>query len=226
MLVSSWSEVGAWWSTRPEAARDPREDHPGRHLRSGREIDVGGHATAPLAMRASVERYRVLHECVVIMSIDTLPLPRVPPTERRPGQGIEEGFGLGAPAAAHRGGVDDGCTRRATEPRCPTAPYDWPCAIHHRPGRAKPGSTVSSQSGLSGRVGAFGGPGAVTVPTIGLDHVGPDPGGDGAGRRSFLLDDRPTNGESPVTEVSPSHERERGTRPCSPSVGPDQIGLV
>jgi KUP system potassium uptake protein len=33
-------------------------------------------------MRASVEHYRVLHEHVVIMSIDTLPLPRVPPTDR------------------------------------------------------------------------------------------------------------------------------------------------
>ena len=41
-----------------------------------------GKQTAPLAMRASVEHYRVLHEHVVIMSIETQPVPRVPPTDR------------------------------------------------------------------------------------------------------------------------------------------------
>ena len=38
--------------------------------------------TAPLAMRASVEHYRVLHEHVVILSIDIQPVPRVLPTDR------------------------------------------------------------------------------------------------------------------------------------------------
>ena len=41
-----------------------------------------GKQTAPLAMRASVEHYRVLHEHVVIMSIETQPVPRVPPDDR------------------------------------------------------------------------------------------------------------------------------------------------
>jgi KUP system potassium uptake protein len=41
-----------------------------------------GKQTAPLAMRASVEHHRVLHEHVVIMSIETQPVPRVPTTDR------------------------------------------------------------------------------------------------------------------------------------------------
>lgn len=41
-----------------------------------------GKATAPLAMRANVEHNRVLHEHVVIMSIETMPAPRVPDAER------------------------------------------------------------------------------------------------------------------------------------------------
>jgi KUP system potassium uptake protein len=41
-----------------------------------------GKETAPLAMRANVEHNRVLHEHVVIMSIITLPVPRVPDAER------------------------------------------------------------------------------------------------------------------------------------------------
>lgn len=41
-----------------------------------------GKQTAPLAMRANVEHNRVLHEQVVIMAIDTLPVPRVPESGR------------------------------------------------------------------------------------------------------------------------------------------------
>ena len=41
-----------------------------------------GKETAPLAMRANVEHNRVLHEHVVIVAIDTLPVPRVPDSER------------------------------------------------------------------------------------------------------------------------------------------------
>ena len=41
-----------------------------------------GSETAPLAMRANVEHNRVLHEHVVIMSLDTVPVPRVPDAER------------------------------------------------------------------------------------------------------------------------------------------------
>jgi KUP system potassium uptake protein len=41
-----------------------------------------GKETAPLAMRANVEHNRVLHEHVLITSIETLPVPRVPDAER------------------------------------------------------------------------------------------------------------------------------------------------
>jgi KUP system potassium uptake protein len=41
-----------------------------------------GKETAPLAMRANVEHNHVLHEHVVILSIQTLPVPRVPVGER------------------------------------------------------------------------------------------------------------------------------------------------
>ena len=41
-----------------------------------------GKQTAPLAMRANVEHNHVRHEHVVIVAIDTLPVPRVPDSER------------------------------------------------------------------------------------------------------------------------------------------------
>lgn len=41
-----------------------------------------GTASAPLAMRANVNHNHVLHQQVIIMSIDTLPVPRVPDDER------------------------------------------------------------------------------------------------------------------------------------------------
>lgn len=41
-----------------------------------------GKETAPLAMRANVEHNRILHEHVVILSIETLPVPHVPVAER------------------------------------------------------------------------------------------------------------------------------------------------
>ena len=41
-----------------------------------------GNKTAPLAMRANVEHNHVLHERVVIVTIDTLPIPRVSDSER------------------------------------------------------------------------------------------------------------------------------------------------
>jgi KUP system potassium uptake protein len=41
-----------------------------------------GQETAPLAMRANVEHSRVLHEHVVILSIETQPVPHVPAAER------------------------------------------------------------------------------------------------------------------------------------------------
>jgi KUP system potassium uptake protein len=41
-----------------------------------------GKATAPLAMRANVEHNQVLHDHVVILAIQTLPVPHVPPSGR------------------------------------------------------------------------------------------------------------------------------------------------
>ncbi len=41
-----------------------------------------GKETTPLAMRANCEHNHVLHEHVIIMAIDTLPVPRVPESER------------------------------------------------------------------------------------------------------------------------------------------------
>jgi len=41
-----------------------------------------GSQTAPLAMRANVDHNHVLHEHVIILSIDTPPVPRVPDSER------------------------------------------------------------------------------------------------------------------------------------------------
>jgi KUP system potassium uptake protein len=41
-----------------------------------------GKETAPLAMRANVEHNHVLHEHVIILSLETVPVPHVPPEER------------------------------------------------------------------------------------------------------------------------------------------------
>jgi KUP system potassium uptake protein len=41
-----------------------------------------GKATAPLALRANVEHNQILHEHVLILSIETMPMPHVPAAER------------------------------------------------------------------------------------------------------------------------------------------------
>ena len=41
-----------------------------------------GKATAPLALRANVEHNEILHENVLILSIETMPVPHVPAAER------------------------------------------------------------------------------------------------------------------------------------------------
>ena len=41
-----------------------------------------GKATAPLALRANVEHNHILHDYVLILSIETMPVPHVPPAER------------------------------------------------------------------------------------------------------------------------------------------------
>ncbi len=57
--------------------RPPLPRIPGTAVFLSRKI-----GTAPLAMRANVEHNHVLHQHVVIMSIDTPPVPRVPDSER------------------------------------------------------------------------------------------------------------------------------------------------
>ena len=63
---------------------DQLADHQPPLLRiSGTAVFLNrGKETTPLAMRANVEHNRVLHEHVVIMAIDTMPVPRVPDSER------------------------------------------------------------------------------------------------------------------------------------------------
>ncbi len=41
-----------------------------------------GKATAPLALRANVEHNQVLHEHVLILALETMPVPHVPAAER------------------------------------------------------------------------------------------------------------------------------------------------
>ena len=41
-----------------------------------------GKATAPLALRANVEHNHILHEHILILSIETKPVPHIPPAER------------------------------------------------------------------------------------------------------------------------------------------------
>ena len=45
-----------------------------------------GKATAPLAMRANVEHNEILHENVLILSVETMPVPHVPDAERLTGR--------------------------------------------------------------------------------------------------------------------------------------------
>jgi KUP system potassium uptake protein len=60
-----------------------RETKPPVHRAPGTAVFLNRNKeTAPLAMRASVEHLHALHEHVVILSIETLPVPHVPPTER------------------------------------------------------------------------------------------------------------------------------------------------
>ena len=62
---------------RLRAARPPVVRVPGTAVFLNRN-----RATTPLAMRAGVEHLRVLHEHVVILTIETMPVPRVPPGDR------------------------------------------------------------------------------------------------------------------------------------------------
>ncbi|MGW3472094.1 potassium transporter Kup [Saccharopolyspora sp. NPDC000995] len=83
------------WQRGREIVTAERERHEGSlrefidQLRTGKRRVPGtavflnrGKQTVPLAMRANVEHNRVLHEHVMIMSIETKPVPRVPADER------------------------------------------------------------------------------------------------------------------------------------------------
>jgi KUP system potassium uptake protein len=59
------------------AARPPLTRVPGTAIFLNR-----GKETAPLAMRANVEHNHVLHRNVIILSLETVPVPHVPPAER------------------------------------------------------------------------------------------------------------------------------------------------
>jgi KUP system potassium uptake protein len=63
---------------------DQLRDEEGAYTRTpGTAIFLNrGRRTAPLALRANVEHNHVLHEQILIVSIDTLPVPHVPDSER------------------------------------------------------------------------------------------------------------------------------------------------
>jgi KUP system potassium uptake protein len=57
--------------------------HPPLHRVPGTSVFLNrGKATAPLAMRANVEHNEILHETVLIVSVETTPAPHVPAEER------------------------------------------------------------------------------------------------------------------------------------------------
>jgi KUP system potassium uptake protein len=60
----------------------PNYDPPLVRMRGTAVFLNRGKQTAPLAMRANVEHNRVLHDHVIVMSIDTVPVPRVSDEER------------------------------------------------------------------------------------------------------------------------------------------------
>jgi KUP system potassium uptake protein len=60
----------------------PNYDPPLVRMRGTAVFLNRGKQTAPLAMRANVEHNRVLHDHVIVMSIDTVPVPRLPDEER------------------------------------------------------------------------------------------------------------------------------------------------
>jgi KUP system potassium uptake protein len=60
----------------------PHYDPPLVRMRGTAVFLNRGKQTAPLAMRANVEHNRVLHDHVIVMSIDTVPVPRISDEER------------------------------------------------------------------------------------------------------------------------------------------------
>ena len=90
-----------------------------------------GKQTAPLAMRANVEHNQVRHQRVVILSIDTLPVPRVPDADR-----IEiDDLGYGGGGIVHVGTASATWRRRTCRGRSACSTPGSPRAYHsrHRP---------------------------------------------------------------------------------------------
>jgi KUP system potassium uptake protein len=63
--------------TQLHAMKPPLQRVPGTAIFLNR-----GKTTAPLAMRANVEHNEILHENVIILSVETMPVPHVPEAER------------------------------------------------------------------------------------------------------------------------------------------------
>ena len=67
----------------PEFMKQLHAMKPPLHRVPGTSVFLNrGKATAPLAMRANVEHNEILHEHVVILSVETMPVPHVPAEER------------------------------------------------------------------------------------------------------------------------------------------------
>ena len=89
-IMTTWQRGSAIVTRRRETAEGPLQAFVDQLSRrrgilgvSGTPVFLSrGNKTAPLAMRANVEHNHVLHEHVVIVTIDTLPIPRVTHSER------------------------------------------------------------------------------------------------------------------------------------------------
>jgi KUP system potassium uptake protein len=89
-IMTTWQRGSTIVTQRREAAEGPLQTFVHQLSRRRGLLRVGGTAvflsrgssTAPLAMRQNVEVNHVLHDHVVIVTIDTLPVPRVPYSER------------------------------------------------------------------------------------------------------------------------------------------------
>jgi KUP system potassium uptake protein len=67
----------------PEFIAQLHAMHPPLHRVPGTAIFLNrGNTTAPLAMRANVEHNEILHENVLILSVETMPAPHIPEAER------------------------------------------------------------------------------------------------------------------------------------------------
>ncbi len=90
-----------------------------------------GKQTAPLAMRANVEHNHVLHEHVVIVAIDTVPVPRVPDSERTE---VDRSRPMPRTGSSMSPRTSATWKRRTSRPRCA-------CSTRPRPKARSPSTT-------------------------------------------------------------------------------------